>query len=163
METDRFADRLLEVENLTDNLEDNEANILINWGIGQLDTLVSDLEDEEIAGDKVNALMQFMRGINGLVGSLTDISPEGLQNLAERYAQVFGDAHKVEQAECETAAAKVANMQPQEAVQFLLEWVLPASPNENTPVRPDENMPTNPNETGPLPPRNNWYRPTKAV
>jgi len=129
MNIDRFADRLLGVENLTDNLEDSEANILIDWGINQIDPLVRDLEDEEIAGDKVNALMQFMRGVNGLVGSLAEVSAEDLQDLAERYAQVFGDAHKAEQAECETVAARVANMQPQDAVQFLLEWVLPASPD----------------------------------
>ena len=129
MNKDRFSDRLLETENLTDNLQDNEANILIDWGINQIEPLVRDLDDEEIAGDKVNALMRFMRGINGLVGSLVDISPEGLQDLVERYAQVFGEAHKAEQAEYEAVAASVANMQPQDAVQFLLEWVLPASPD----------------------------------
>jgi hypothetical protein len=155
MDTDRFTDRLLEAENLTDNLEDNEANILIDWGINQLDPLVRDLEDGEIAGEKVNALMKFMRGINGLVGSLADVSPEGLQDLVERYALVFGEAHRVEQAEYEMVAAKVVNMSPGDAVQFLLEWVLPARPNEN--------IPADPNETELPPPKDSRFRPAKAV
>lgn len=172
MDTDRFADRILEVENLTDNLEDNEANILIDWGINQLPPLVGNLEDEEAASDKVNALMQFMRGINSLVGNLADVSAEGLKDLAERYAQVFGDARQANQAERETAAASIANMQPQDAVRFLLQWVLPLPPNENTPPTdsdkdgpsgPDDNTLNKPNDTESPPSTNNWFRPSKAV
>ncbi len=42
MDRQILIDRLLESENLTDNLEDEDANVLIKWGIAQLDHLILD-------------------------------------------------------------------------------------------------------------------------
>ncbi len=84
MEKERFIERILETENLTSELEDPEANWLLNWGIQQLDQVLVSVEDEETAGDRVNALMAVMRKINRIAGSYTGADPANLaSDLAE--------------------------------------------------------------------------------
>src|ERR1041385_8939475 len=95
MDRQLLIDRLLEAENLTDNLEDDAANTLIKWGIGQIDHLIKGVNDEEVAGDKVNDLMALMRGINSTAGNPSAASQEKLHELLERYAQTFGKAHQI--------------------------------------------------------------------
>ena len=73
-----FIDRILETENLTDELEDAEANTLINWGIAQLDRALQGVDDPEDAGKRVNDLMAVMRKINRILSSYTRKSPQAL-------------------------------------------------------------------------------------
>ena len=96
MEKQPFIDRILETENLSDELEDADANWLLNWGIGQLDVVLKDviLKDTlelEAAGAKVNALMAVMRKINRICGSYTDkLATDLSQDL--KALQTFHDA-----------------------------------------------------------------------
>lgn len=84
MEKERFIERILETENLTDELEDADANWLLDWGIQNLDEVLSSTEDEETAGNKVNALMAVMRKINHIAGSYASKDRGELANdLAE--------------------------------------------------------------------------------
>jgi hypothetical protein len=87
MDTERFVERILETENLTDELEDADANWLLDWGIGRLDRVLRGAEDVETAGTRVNALMAVMRKINRIMGSYADKSP---QRLAEDLADLHG-------------------------------------------------------------------------
>ena len=125
MNLDRLVDKLLETENLTDNLEDDEANLLIDWAVEQVPGLAQDAQDEAQAGERVNALMRFMRAVNKLAPAPEEITPDGLLDLLERYARVFGAARAAGEGVCEEAAAQVSQMSAGEAVQFLLAWVLP--------------------------------------
>jgi len=120
-----LIDRLLESENLTDNLEDEDANVLIKWGIAQLDHLIEDGEDEENAGVKINRLTHLMRGINSTAGNPSAVSQEKLLKLLEQYTQTFGKAHQINEEERKVVIDRLSKMQSGEAVKYLLEWMHP--------------------------------------
>ncbi len=94
MNKERFKERILETENLTDELEDDDANWLIDWGIARLDTVLQGAADEETAGNRVNALMAVMRKINRIAGSYARQSPQDLAGelaaLRDLFAAVSG-------------------------------------------------------------------------
>ena len=125
MDRQLLIDRLLETENLTDNLEDEDANTLIKWGVSQIDHLVNGVEDEEAAGEKVNHLMQLMRAINSTAGNPSAASQEKLRKLIEQHAQTFGKAHPMDDDERKAVTEKLSKMQPGQAVKYLLEWMHP--------------------------------------
>jgi MoxR-like ATPase len=118
-----LIDRLLESENLTDNLEDDDANALIKWGIAQVDPLVKDIQDEESAGDKINRLMSLMRQINVIAGNPSTVSEEKILKFLDRYAQTFDKAYDTAEEERKAVAEKLSQMQPGEIVKYLLEWM----------------------------------------
>jgi hypothetical protein len=118
-----YIDRLLETENLTDNLEDEDAKALINWGIEQIDPLLNDIQNEDQAHEKINHLMQLMREINRLAGNPSTASTEKLSNLLSAYEQTFDKAHPMSDEERKAAVDKISSMQPGEAVKYLLEWI----------------------------------------
>src|SRR5262249_5634933 len=64
MDRQTAIDRITETENLTDGLEDDDANWLLDWGIAQVDGLVTGIKDEDEAGEKLNQLMSVMRTLN---------------------------------------------------------------------------------------------------
>ncbi len=117
-----FVDKILETENLTDNLEDNAANSLLKWGTAQVGKLIQGVEDEEAAGAKVNDLMQVMRGLNALAGNPSDVTHEKIADLVNRYDALMGEV-KVDEAERRSVAERVAKMEPGDAIRFLTEWL----------------------------------------
>ena len=123
MDCQVFVDRLLETENLTDSLEDDDANSLLNWGVKQIDGLIEGVEDHDAAGEKVNGLMHVMRGLNSLAGDPKSISHEGLADLLNRYTQIVGGTTQVEENERRLVAEKIAGMQPGDAIRYLTEWL----------------------------------------
>ena len=118
-----LIDRLLESENLTDNLEDDAANVLIKWGIAQLDHLVDGIDDEEIAGTRINQLMNLMRQVNSIAGNPATVSEEKIQKLLEQFTQTFDKAHHISDEERREVADKLSQMQPGDAVKYLLDWM----------------------------------------
>jgi len=96
MEKDQFVERMLETENLTDELEDSDANWLLNWGIAHLDKVIMGITDADAAGDRVNALMAVMRKINRITGTYATSDPQSLTEelaiLGDLYEQAFGKA-----------------------------------------------------------------------
>jgi hypothetical protein len=87
-------DRITETENLTDGLEDDDANWLLDWGIGHVDGLVTGIADEDAAGDKLNQLMAVMRTLNQIASNRAAKPPDALaadiRTFLERYQQAFG-------------------------------------------------------------------------
>ena len=122
MDRQLFIDRLLESENLTDNLEDEAANTLIKWGISQIDHLIKD-KDEETAGAKVNQLMSLMRAVNSVAGDPSAVSLAPLFRLLNRFAQTFDKDHPISEDERSTVAKEISSMQPKDAVDYLLKWM----------------------------------------
>ncbi len=126
MDKARYVERILEVENLTDELEDAQANWLLEWGIAQLDWLLEDVSDEEIAGARVNALMAAMRKVNRATGSRAGREPAELAadfaTLADLWGRVRGCEPGVTPADCEQAAAEFIQLPAEEAVKWLVEW-----------------------------------------
>ncbi len=125
MDRQLFVDRLLESENLTGNLEDDDANLLLDWGIAQIDGLIAGLEDDELAGTRINHLMRFMRSINELAGNLQATTSQALSDLLERYVTTFGQGHQASDSERSKAAATLSSMEPGAAIRYLLDWCRP--------------------------------------
>ena len=126
MDTQRFIERMLETENLTDELEDAEAQRLLDWGIARLEPLLQGIEDVETAGDKVNALMALMRKLNRLAGSASGGDPQGLAGelarLDELARALYPDAAPLDPLACEQAALKLSTLEPGPALDYLLAW-----------------------------------------
>ena len=123
MDRQLYVDKILETENLTDNLEDEDANKLLNWGIAHIDKLISGIENDDEAGEKINGLMHVMRGLNSLAGNPASISHEKIADLLERYAAVADGKLKVSEDERRSLVERVSKMQPGEVVHFLTEWL----------------------------------------
>lgn len=123
MDRQVLIDRLLESENLTDNLEDDDANALIKWGISQISPLVNGITDEDAAGEKVNHLMGLMRQVNSIAGNLSTVSEDKIQKLLEQFTQTFDKDHHVSDEERKAVAERLSQMQQAEAVKYLLDWM----------------------------------------
>ena len=118
-----FIDRLLETENLTDYLEDEDADYLIQWGVVQLKKGLLHVEDSSSAGEYTTALMGFIRTLNQLIGNLMDIQPDSLALLKERYQAVFGSAWEPTQEEYLDTISRLEKMTPRQAIDYLLNWL----------------------------------------
>ena len=127
MDKDRFIERILETENLTDELEDSDANWLLDWGVAWLDDVLEGITDTEAAGDQVNALMAVMRKINVIAGSDTAKSSQrwvedltALNDLCNKaFGWADGEAHAVWAGDLQGSAARLPQLSPRETLEFL--------------------------------------------
>ncbi len=120
MDRRRCQDLLLENESLTDNLDDDSARALLDWGLARLDELPADQgapQDEHFA-----ALVQLMRGVNRLAASLPDATAEDLAALLAHHRSAFGAARLADAQACSQMAQSLAAMPLTEAVTALLDW-----------------------------------------
>ena len=123
MDRQPYVDRLLESENLTDRLEDEEANHLLDWGIAHIDGLINGAAGAEEAGDKVNRLMAVMRGLNSLAGDPQRVTSEALVDLLGRYNQLAGGAAQADESEIRSLLERVSKAASGEALAHLIEWL----------------------------------------
>ena len=73
-------EQLYETANLTDNLIDDDARILLNWGETQLKELAAaNLEPEQFE-TFANLVQRVMRVINQLVGQRAELDDEEMRN-----------------------------------------------------------------------------------
>jgi hypothetical protein len=129
MEIERFVQKILDTENLTDELEDSDASWLLDWGIGQLAVVLQDETDAEAAGAKTNCLMAVMRKMNRIGGLYARKAPsdlaEDLAQLDELMAQAFpsgeapADFDPAVQEDREITAAQFANQSPRQVIESL--------------------------------------------
>jgi hypothetical protein len=124
MDEQLFISRLLETENLTDNLEDSDANVLLDWAVGQVKTLIA---DPLMAGEKVNGLMAVLRKINHLVPDISMKSPQELAvtlaDLAKTVEGVFGRQPPENAADLQYLAETLHMASTSDAIKALLEWI----------------------------------------
>lgn len=118
-----LTDRMLESENLTDNLQDQEAQWLLDWGIAELRRLAGEAENDQVLAEKAGALMKFMRGLNRLAGSLPDADPAELARLLESRFAAYGTSRPAEQAAINDAVTALSALPPRQALEFLIGWV----------------------------------------
>ncbi|HZU86711.1 MAG TPA: hypothetical protein VFF78_04470 [Anaerolineaceae bacterium] len=126
MNLQTLIERILESENLTDGLEDAEANLLINWGVARLPEAVQSAGSTRSAGSKTNHLMALMRTVNQLVADRKALPPEeldsSLKTLGERFQRAFGRPIPAQDlTRRQEIAGQLAQMTDQEAVNFLLQ------------------------------------------
>jgi hypothetical protein len=117
----KFIDRMLEVENLTDALEDEDAEYLLNWGVAQLKEELGKIEDGEAAGEYTNNLMGFMRTLNQISGDLENIRPEDLASLVEHRQKTLGAAQVQAPETYGEAATRLKGMTPRQAIEYLMQ------------------------------------------
>ena len=125
-----LIDRMLEVENLTDALEDQDADHLLAWGAAQIREAAQKLDDPDAAGEFANNLMGFMRSLNRIAGNPGDVQPDDLAQLAERSRKAFGPGREPAAQEYAETAAHLAAMTPRQVMDSLLAWL---APTENPP------------------------------
>jgi hypothetical protein len=134
-----FVERILETENLTDQLEDAEANLLLDWGTAQLDRILQGMEDVEAAGARVNALMAVMRKINRILGSREDTSAEYLEAdllaLSGLLSSAFGTAdsgneHSINKEVIGHAVTQLPGLPAHQALELLVGWGSEAKPTK---------------------------------
>ena len=136
MDKQAAIDRILETENLTDGLEDKDADWLLNWGINYLPALIGELEDEDAAGTKVNELMAVMRKINRITADRAAAAAEDLAEaivgLAEAYARAFGSTQPLTPEAALGLASSLAAQPSRQAMLALIETVQPAGGSANS-------------------------------
>lgn len=121
-----FIERMLETENLTDELEDADASWLLDWGNNQLDLVLKGVKKEETANQRVTDLMAVMRKINRVAGSYKGKDPQALaEDLAElkslraRALRSKDNPAELPQADLQAAAAHMQQLSPREALEYL--------------------------------------------
>lgn len=118
----RFIERMLESENLTDELDDEDASWLLNWGIGQIGELIKYAADIDAASDIVNALMQFMRLLNRIGGNPAANSSRMLPELLERHSAAFGSSYTPSEMDYRQIIEKLSAMTSRQAMEFIINW-----------------------------------------
>ena len=121
----KFIDRLLEAENLTDYLEDEDADYLINWGVAQLREIIGKIEDITTAGECANDLMGFLRTLNQITGNLDNIRQDDLVQLAGYRQKAFGPGQDLAPGDYLEATSRLEAMTPRQAIDYLLQGLLP--------------------------------------
>lgn len=120
-------DRILETENLTDGLEDEDANWLLDWGVDQVPELIGGINDNEAAGTKVNELMAVMRRLNQITADRAVKPPQALaediQTLAQTNRQAFGAGREAGPEEARKLAQSLAQKSPHDTLVTLIDWV----------------------------------------
>ncbi len=123
------VEQLLTDPSLTDNLDDSEANRLMEWADGLASMLamhtveMGDEEAEEYLGPRMADLRKMLRGINKLGGNLPDADED---EVAEQLDTLFAQAAEMPGLRCNQPddvrayAKKLQDAQPDEAVGSLL-------------------------------------------
>ena len=116
-----IIDRMLEVENLTDTLEDDDADFLLNWGVAQLKGRLISINDSDAAGKYTNELIGFMRTVNQIAGDLENIQPDKLAQLAEFRQKALGPGQALGAETYGEALDRLGTMTPRQALEYLLQ------------------------------------------
>ncbi|MCC7452053.1 MAG: hypothetical protein IT324_31900 [Anaerolineae bacterium] len=158
MNEESAIERITETENLTDSLEDDDANWLLDWGIGRLHDLISGIADEDAAGEKVHDLMGVMRKLNQIAGDKAVKAPtelvEDVREFASLFAKTFGQTQTaaIQDEHYTTTAETIIQQPPQQAMQTLINLVSPTASSAPMPPPPPTPPPApNPSPVAPMP------------
>jgi len=147
MNEEAAIERITESENLTDSLEDKDANWLLDWGIGHLHNLIGGITDEDAAGEKVHDLMAVMRKLNQIAGDKAVKAPnelaEDVREFTSLFAKTFGQTQTaaVKADHLVKTADAIKQQPPQDAMQTLINLVSPAASSTPTPQPPPSKPP----------------------
>ena len=95
-------EQLYERPNLADNLTDDDARILLNWGEVQLRELAAANLEQRQFEEFANLVQRVMRAVNRLVGQRADIDDEKMRKrmlrlLTQAISLAGGDEQTLEQ------------------------------------------------------------------
>jgi hypothetical protein len=117
-----LVDRLLGAENITDNLEDEDAKYLLDWGVSQVDVVIIGIDDKESADQRATYLMHVMRAINRIAGDWPGLEPDQLAELLENYAGAYAARLPAAGVNYQSAVSAVADMNIRQAIEYLINW-----------------------------------------
>jgi hypothetical protein len=127
-------DRITEIENLTDNLDDDDANWLIDWGVAQAKAQLANEKNEDSAQEKIGAVIAVMRQLNKLVGdregAIGDVTAR-LKSLIEAYNTAFAQTQLNTEPSADllsTQATAIAKLAPRDLMQQCLDFLNPSQP-----------------------------------
>ncbi len=124
MDKERYIEQMLETENLTDALEDDDASWLLNWGASKLDEILQGVTNSETAGSRAGALMAVMRKMNTIVGNYSEKDPQALaQDLASLqglYMAAFpSKTRPLARPDFTEAAVRLSQLSTRQALEYL--------------------------------------------
>jgi hypothetical protein len=135
-----FIERLVETENLTDELDDQDAKWLLDWGVRHLDDTLLGVTDEDTATHRITALMAIMRHTNHLVGNRRNAGPEILESEQKTLGQLFSEAFGQKEIFLHVDLSHSVNLFRQMTARDALEFVLGNKPS--TPGKPYDRQAT---------------------
>jgi hypothetical protein len=147
MDRQKAIERILESEDLTDNLDDDAADWLLNWATSKVDTLLSVTAQSEQSDEKVNQLMRVMRQLNQMMADYADAAAEEMapeiETFLAQYAETFGITRAQTAEDYQQVAADISEKQPTEAIQALIAFAQPdaAAASEAAPSASMANAP----------------------
>jgi hypothetical protein len=150
MDKSLAVERMSETENLTDGLDDDDANWLLEWGTSHVGDLIAGIADDDAAGEKVNQLMAVMRSLNGIAADHDAKSPADLASditkLSGQYAAAFGGAATRSDADVTRLAQALPSLAPRDVMQRLLDFLAPEQPPSSSaaPQLSQESQPAQP-------------------
>lgn len=122
-------ERISETENLTDGLDDDDANWLLQWGTSRVGKLIAGIADDDAAGEKVNQLMAVMRSLNAIATDRAAETPaqlgESIQTLHDQYSAAFGSAAPHSEDEIAQLSGALSTLTARDAIQRLLDFLTP--------------------------------------
>src|SRR6185437_11547059 len=125
MDENLAIERISETENLTDGLEDDDANWLLQWGTSRVGKLIAGIADDDAAGEKVNQLMAVMRSLNAIVADRAAETPAQLgasiQALRDQYGAAFGSVAPHSEDEIAHLGGALSTMTARDVMQRLLD------------------------------------------
>ena len=123
MNRQSLVDRILETENLTSNLDDSDADVLLKWGIAQVDELIKNVGTNQAADDRINQLMGVMREVNAWAGDPVSATPNAIINLKTQYLQLLGSREKVNEDDAHEMIRRLSKMAPHDSLMSILTWL----------------------------------------
>lgn len=122
-------ERISETENLTDGLDDDDANWLLQWGTSRVGKLIAGIADDDAAGEKVNQLMAVMRSLNAIATDRAVETPahlgESIQTLRDQYGAAFGSVAPHSGDEIAQLSGALSTATARDAMQRLLDFMTP--------------------------------------
>lgn len=120
----------METENLTDALDGDSANWLIDWALAQIPSLLRDVTDEATADEIIYNLMQTMRTLNGLGADAAELPAADLIESVREFSSRFGTVHKaaldLDEDRIRQTAEQIAGKPPLESLPYLVNLIKPA-------------------------------------
>ncbi len=137
---DIAKDRILETENLTDALDGDSANWLIDWAVAQIPVLLRDVTDEAAANEIIYNLMQTMRSLNGLGADAAELPAVDLIESVREFSIRFGTVNKaalvLDEDRIRQTAEQIAGKPPLESLPYLVNLIKPAAITPAAEVQP---------------------------
>ncbi|MBX3080396.1 MAG: hypothetical protein KF716_02110 [Anaerolineae bacterium] len=132
MDAQAAVERLLEMANLTDDLDDEAADHLIEWGANSLRALIAFEDDDQTSGDKLNKVTGLMRAARQIARQAPTSNPQALQHYIQLFLNNATELYPAQAVQrgtevVQSLADELAGKSPTQAIQQLLAAVVPSA------------------------------------